>query len=218
MQRTAEIELTFLERTGDCWRFGVKSHPRFEQLLLDLSRPGLFQLKTIYYAPGSGYVSRGKAYQISEDGMWFLSHLFSNWGEMLAQHGRVRDEESKRQEYTFRFSFYGFEPGPESNPTMTADDIQELLRRYRSSYRFGTWQTTGTSGTNTHTQYRPALPQEAREAFSLLGIEPGATESDIARAYKAKALVTHPDCGGSHADMVALNKAREVALKYASEE
>ena len=225
MQRTAEVELTFLERIGDQWRFGVKPHPRFDQLLLDISRiPGLFQFKQIYYTPGSGHVSRGKAYQISEDGMWFFSHLFSNWEEMRARYEHIKheSEERKKQENTFRFSFYGFDPGPESNPNMTADDIQELLRRFRANYSYAqAWgqQTSSANhfGTGFIYESRPTLPREAREAFSLLGIDPPATAEEVNRAYKAKALVTHPDRGGDHAEMVALNKAREVALKYASE-
>lgn len=209
MQRTAEIELSFLERTYDeRWRFGVKPHPRFDQLLADLARtPGLFQFKSIQYMPGSGLMSRGKAYEVNEDGMWFLSHLFSNWEEMRARYGHIRHEGETRTEepFTYTFTF--------TTANTRADDIGEILRRFRMGY--GGWQST--SSTTSPPRYRPTLPQEAREAFSLLDIEPGATESDIARAYKAKALVAHPDRGGLHTDMVALNKAREVALKYASE-
>jgi hypothetical protein len=44
---------------------------------------------------------------------------------------------------------------------------------------------------------RPAKPDRpAVSAWAILGLEPGADASAIKRAYREKALVTHPDVGG----------------------
>ena len=60
-----------------------------------------------------------------------------------------------------------------------------------------------------------SISSAVQEAFKVLGLVPGATAQDIRKAFKQKALVTHPDLGGQHTDMVALNKAKEIALEYA---
>jgi tetratricopeptide (TPR) repeat protein len=58
-------------------------------------------------------------------------------------------------------------------------------------------------------------PRTVAEAYQLLRLRPPATRNDIKRAYRAQAQVAHPDHGGSHAAMVALNAAYELALASA---
>ena len=48
---------------------------------------------------------------------------------------------------------------------------------------------------------RPRGPREAREgesasAWSVLGVAPGASREEVKRAFRARALETHPDQGG----------------------
>lgn len=50
------------------------------------------------------------------------------------------------------------------------------------------------------------------EALRVLNVKPPITRAAIKRAYRAQALVAHPDHGGSHAEMVRLNAAYELAL------
>lgn len=50
------------------------------------------------------------------------------------------------------------------------------------------------------------------EALRVLNVKPPITRATIKRAYRAQALVAHPDHGGSHAEMVRLNAAYELAL------
>ena len=60
------------------------------------------------------------------------------------------------------------------------------------------------------------LPQTSQEAFAILSLVPPVSLADVKRAYRAKALKCHPDRGGSHAQMVVINAAFELAQKVAS--
>ena len=46
-------------------------------------------------------------------------------------------------------------------------------------------------------------------AYSVLGVSPDASFADIRSAFKRKALMVHPDKGGSTEDFRKLNEARE---------
>jgi hypothetical protein len=48
---------------------------------------------------------------------------------------------------------------------------------------------------------------------SVLGVSQKPTENEIAKAYRAKALLAHPDLGGNHESMTRLNRAKDAALK-----
>lgn len=56
------------------------------------------------------------------------------------------------------------------------------------------------------------LPRTVEEALAILHLSPPLTTSDIKRAYRTQAFQSHPDRGGSHAAMVKLNAAYELAL------
>lgn len=56
------------------------------------------------------------------------------------------------------------------------------------------------------------LPRTIEEALSILHLTPPVTASDIKRAYRIQAFKSHPDRGGSHAAMVKINAAYELAL------
>jgi hypothetical protein len=60
------------------------------------------------------------------------------------------------------------------------------------------------------------LPRTPQEAFRILSLVPPVTLNDVKRAYRAKAFTCHPDRGGSHAQMVVINAAFELAQKAAS--
>lgn len=48
------------------------------------------------------------------------------------------------------------------------------------------------------------------DAARILGVEPGASDDEINRAYKKKVFENHPDRGGDPAKMVEVNVAKEV--------
>jgi curved DNA-binding protein CbpA len=48
--------------------------------------------------------------------------------------------------------------------------------------------------------------------YEILGISINATQQAIQQAYRAKAMVSHPDRGGSHEAMLAINEAYEILI------
>jgi ATPase subunit of ABC transporter with duplicated ATPase domains len=64
--------------------------------------------------------------------------------------------------------------------------------------------------------YQPIKkPTTLAEALRIMKLCPSATRAEIARAFRTQAQVAHPDHGGSHAAMVILNAAYELALASA---
>lgn len=58
------------------------------------------------------------------------------------------------------------------------------------------------------------LPTTYQQAFALLGLPVSASRRRIQRAYRQLAQQHHPDHGGSHQGMVALNAAYQLALAH----
>jgi hypothetical protein len=52
--------------------------------------------------------------------------------------------------------------------------------------------------------------------WQILDLEPGASEMDVERAYRAKAKTAHPDAGGSREEWDQLRRAYEQAKKAAA--
>jgi hypothetical protein len=65
--------------------------------------------------------------------------------------------------------------------------------------------------------HRPHMRPSRRpaDAYSVIGVAPGASRAEIRRAYRRRALEVHPDIAGSDttADMADLNAARDVLLE-----
>jgi hypothetical protein len=59
------------------------------------------------------------------------------------------------------------------------------------------------------------MPTDAEASFTLLGLPATASVGRIRAAYHRLALQCHPDRGGSHRAMVALNRAYHLALAHA---
>lgn len=57
-------------------------------------------------------------------------------------------------------------------------------------------------------------PDEVRRAFALLGLDENAGVESITARRREMAIGAHPDRGGSHEAMVAVNRAVEVLLRW----
>lgn len=59
-----------------------------------------------------------------------------------------------------------------------------------------------------------ALPErtDSHDCYAVLGVTAAATQAEIQAAYRSRALVLHPDRGGSNAAMAELSNARDQAL------
>ena len=53
---------------------------------------------------------------------------------------------------------------------------------------------------------------EKKNYYEILGISIDAPQQTIQQAYRAKAMVSHPDRGGSHEAMLAINEAYEILI------
>jgi flagellar biosynthesis GTPase FlhF len=56
------------------------------------------------------------------------------------------------------------------------------------------------------------LPKTFEEALAILHLTAPVTASDVKKAYRTQAFKAHPDRGGSHAAMIRVNAAYEMAL------
>jgi hypothetical protein len=57
-------------------------------------------------------------------------------------------------------------------------------------------------------------PRDVRDAFTALSLRCDASPDEVKTAYRALAKKTHPDRGGSHGAMLALNAAYACALDW----
>jgi hypothetical protein len=60
-----------------------------------------------------------------------------------------------------------------------------------------------------------ALPVDYHQAFTLLRLPESSPVKRIQEQYRHLALSHHPDLGGAHLAMVALNAAYQLALRHA---
>lgn len=58
------------------------------------------------------------------------------------------------------------------------------------------------------------VPREVAAAYGRLGLEPGAPAVEVAAARRTLARRAHPDAGGRHESMVAINAATDLVLTW----
>ena len=100
------------------------------------------------------------------------------------------------------FALYG-QRAPEWLNEAPLQVVEELLRREellgqrRHQRRSGTRTENHSKSTNhSHTNREAAAPDPRADALRLLGLEPGASQQMIKRAYRRLAKAHHPDLGG----------------------
>ena len=93
-----------------------------------------------------------------------------------------------------------------------AEDAQaaSLLETYLDRLQPG-WRAAGDQAGAAARKAGDAMTRE--EAYAILGLEPGAAETEIREAYHRLMMKIHPDQGGSTYLAAKLNRAREVLLR-----
>lgn len=195
------VELTSLKKiTNDRWQFQVKSHSSFEAVFETLSKAHVFNASSVetLYSPHLKELS----YFVNDQGIWLLSHCFSNWTEMYAKATQKSPWEEiwkKRTQYSWTFTYSNL---------FAAEDLNRLFESLRGEHF-----TQYTNSTYTHT-FTPPVAQSVQQAFNLLGIPSNSTEEEVKKAFRQKAKQTHPDTGGNEAVFKALNAAYQLALAH----
>ena len=108
---------------------------------------------------------------------------------------------------------------------ISQDAISRLARRIPSlAEALGEWHQRTPSINDTvnnfyanirpQAQRRVFIPPEIAAAYRTLKLQPGAPAEDVATARRTLARQYHPDAGGGHAMMVAINLAADTILRW----
>ena len=97
-------------------------------------------------------------------------------------------------------------------PAFDAESVA-LLESYLDR-RFPAWrQDAQGNGTGGQRRTAPGGKMTAEEAYQILGLQPGASRDDIARAHRALMKKLHPDQGGSTYLAARVNEAKDTLLR-----
>ena len=89
-------------------------------------------------------------------------------------------------------------------------DTVRLLDAYIARER-GEWEEAPHSEQSKTTNTNDDITQ--REAYDILGLEPGASKDDVVSAHRALMSQLHPDKGGSNYLAAKVNEAKKILLK-----
>jgi len=103
------------------------------------------------------------------------------------------------------------------NECLAADpEAIRLLQAYIARER-ADWEDAP-NDQNTSEQAQLGDGINVREAYDILGLEPGATKSDVRQAHRSLMTQFHPDKGGSNYLASKVNEAKKVLLSHIGEE
>jgi DnaJ homolog subfamily C member 19 len=74
------------------------------------------------------------------------------------------------------------------------------------------WRAARGRGPGSGPARRPSSQMTRDEAYEVLGLQPGASESDIRDAHRRLMRGAHPDAGGSDWLAARINQARDILL------
>lgn len=185
---TAELEFLAYAPGGWHLRFRTRTDADFQATLAGIKSLPVWARFWDRLAQGG----RG-AWWINYASLEQIGHLFANYQAM-----RDQVEAPYRQEYQRAEQ----ERKTRKTHTGKRENRQKRSRQHR------------------HQESPPSellhLPETVQEALAVLRLPLTASVQDIKGAYRKRALQAHPDHGGSHAEMVILNRAYEIALEHVS--
>jgi hypothetical protein len=97
--------------------------------------------------------------------------------------------------------------------------LAEALSRWHlrsaddDAYLASAWAASAAPGQRAGTLF-VYLPPTIEAAYSALGLRPGASALDVAAARRRLARRHHPDAGGEHGAMAAINDAADTAMRW----
>lgn len=103
--------------------------------------------------------------------------------------------------------------------TCRAEDEQsaQVLEAYLDRMRGSEWRAAAGAGKTEEEEEKSAGPAGGEmteaEAYEILGLEPGAGESEVREAHRRLMQKFHPDHGGSNYLATKLNQAKEILLR-----
>lgn len=86
--------------------------------------------------------------------------------------------------------------------------IQRTIEALRGIERWGSSQMLERAFTG----FAALPPKSMPSCWDMLGVSCDASEAEVIAAWREKAKTAHPDTGGSHEAMSALNDAKDIAL------
>lgn len=87
-----------------------------------------------------------------------------------------------------------------------------VLQAYLDKMHGDTWRERAEAGGQHYSASSSPGPMTAEEAYRILGLEPGASDSDIRRSHRDLMKRMHPDHGGSDYLAAKINEAKETLL------
>jgi len=148
-------------------------------------------------------------------GWWVAYGALVEVGHLFANYQTVRDQleqpywqqfEREKQEKRERFA------REEERERRHREQETEQQRETRREQREKRQQQKTEKQRKAPTREEVTLPKTLAEALAVFHLTAPVTLSDVKRAYRAQAYRAHPDHGGSHAAMVRINAAYELAL------
>ena len=137
-----------------------------------------------------------------------VGHLFENYQTLRDQLEQPYWQQFEQQKKEARERF----AREQELERRRREQETEQQRQKRREQREKRQQKKAEEQRKTPNREEATLPKTFEEALALLHLTAPVTASDIKRAYRAQAFLAHPDRGGSHATMVTINAAYELAL------
>jgi hypothetical protein len=199
----AEIRITRLECVDGTWRFAFTC-PDAEAFASVVDAVKALPLMMRRWDP------QRKHWLISDEGMRILAEANPPLAVLMATAQRRRREETEARERAQREARA---QAQEEARRRQQQQQQEDQARWRDRFNMGSDPFGYRQQAYTH-----SIPPAVATAFASLFVTPNAPLSVIQAAYRALAKEAHPDTGGSHDRMKAINAAFDLASKWAKQQ